>query len=332
MRAMVLEKTGPVSESSLQDSNLSEPVPGPGEILVQVNACGVCRTDLHTVEGDLALPRLPVIPGHQVVGTVRSLGKGVERFREGDRVGVAWLNGTCGRCRLCLSGMENLCESARFTGFHRDGGYAEVLVVSADFAYSMPAEFPDIQAAPLLCAGIIGYRALKLSGIKPGGRLGLFGFGASAHVAVQIARFWGCDIYAFSRGEGHRRLAENLGAAWTGRTEEKPPVKLDAAVVFAPAGEVVLKALEALDRGGTAALAGIHMSPIPAMDYERHLFYEKTLRSVTAATRVDGQELMDLAPKIPIHTQVETFPLSAANDALVDLKEGRINGAGVLVV
>lgn len=332
MRAMVLEKTGPASKASLHGSDIPEPAPGPGEILVKVCACGVCRTDLHTVEGDLPLPHLPLTPGHQVVGTVKSLGEGVERFLEGDRVGVAWLNETCGSCRFCLSGMENLCESARFTGYHRDGGYAEALIVPADFAYSIPEGFPDVQAAPLLCAGIIGYRALKISGIEPGGRLGLFGFGASAHVAIQIAEYWGCDVYAFSRGEAHRRLAEELGAKWTGKTEETPPVKFDAAVVFAPAGEVVLRALETLDRGGTAALAGIHMSSIPAMDYERHLFYEKTLRSVTAATRKDGQELMDLAPEIPICTEVATFPLSAANTALMDLKGGRINGAGVLVV
>ena len=332
MRAMVLEKTGPVSESSLKGSDVPEPTPGPGEILVKVCACGVCRTDLHTVEGDLSLPHLPVTPGHQVVGTVKSVGEGVKRFQEGDRVGVAWLNSTCGHCRFCLSGKENLCESARFTGYHRDGGYAEALIVPADFAYSIPEGFPDTQAAPLLCAGIIGYRALRLSGIEPGGRLGLFGFGASAHVAIQIAGYWGCDVYAFSRGDGHRRLAQQLGAVWTGKMEDEPPVKLNAAVVFAPAGEVALKALETLDRGGTAAIAGIHMSPIPTLDYEKHLFYEKTLRSVTASTRRDGQELMDLAAGIPIRTEVETFPLSEANTALMDLKGGRINGAGVLVI
>lgn len=330
--AMLLEKAAPVSTNPLKEVQLDPPVPGPGEILVRVKACGVCRTDLHTVEGELDLFKLPIIPGHQVVGEVAANGPGATLYREGDRVGAAWLNKTCGVCRYCLSGKENLCESARFTGLHVNGGYAGMTVVPEAFAYPIPAGFPDQQAAPLLCAGIIGFRALKLTSIKPGKRLGLYGFGASAHVTIQIARYWGCEVYVVSRAASHLLLAEELGAVWTGGSEDTPPVKMDASIIFAPAGEIVPAALESLEKGGTLVNAGIYMTPVPSLDYEKHLFYEKVLRSVTANTREDGSELMDLASKIPIHTKVKPYRLTDANRALNDLKEDRMNGSGVLVV
>jgi propanol-preferring alcohol dehydrogenase len=332
MRAMILEKPGPLSPTSLREAHLPVPEPGPEEILIRVAACGVCRTDLHTVEGDLDLPRLPIVPGHQVVGTVDRVGEKTDRLRIGDRVGAAWLHWTCGTCAYCTSGRENLCRAARFTGCHAHGGYADFMVVPEGFACAIPAGFPDIQAAPLLCAGIIGYRALRLSGIQPGGRLGLFGFGGSAHVTIQAALHMGCEVYVFSRGEGRRDLADRLGAAWTGLPGQSPPVKLDAAVVFAPAGEIVPAALESVDRGGTVALAGIHMTTIPPLDYDRHLFYEKVLRSVTASTRRDADELLGLAAQVPIRTEVTTYPLEEANRALADLKEGKISGAAVLKI
>jgi len=331
MKAMLLEKTGPVSGSSLIGKDLPDPAPGPGEISVKITACAICRTDLHIVEGDFNLPRLPVIPGHQIVGRVVAVGNGVDRYSEGARVGIAWLNSTCGHCRFCQSGLENLCHDARFTGFHTDGGYAEAVIVPADFAYPVPDDIIDIEAAPLLCAGIIGYRALKLSNIKSGGRLGLYGFGASAHVTIQVARHLGCEVYVFTRGFAHRKLAEDLGAVWTGGPIDRPDTELDASIIFAPAGELVLPALENLDRNGALILAGIHMSPVPEMEYEKHLYYERYIRSVTASTRLDGEELLKMAPEIPIRTQTQTFSLDEANLALTLLKEGKINGAGVLV-
>jgi propanol-preferring alcohol dehydrogenase len=329
---MVLEKPAPVSTNPLREVEMEPPVPGPGEILIRVRACGVCRTDLHTVEGELDLPKLPVIPGHQVVGELTASGPGATLYDEGDRVGAAWLNETCGTCRYCRSGMENLCENARFTGFHVNGGYAEMMTVPERFVYPIPEGFPDLQAAPLLCAGIIGFRALRLSSVRPGQRLGLYGFGASAHVTIQVAKHWGCDVYVISRADSHLSLAEELGAVWTGDSGEKPPVKLDASIIFAPAGEIIPEALEALEKGGTLVNAGIFMSPVPTLDYEKHLFYEKVLRSVTANTREDGRALMKLASKIPIHTTVKPYPLEEANKALNDLAQDRMNGSGVLVI
>ncbi|UCF31360.1 MAG: zinc-dependent alcohol dehydrogenase family protein [bacterium] len=331
MRAMILDKPGPLSPTSLREGQLPVPEPGPGEILVRVTACGVCRTDLHTVEGELDLPKLPIVPGHQVVGVVEKAGKGVERFSPGDRVGASWLASTCALCRYCKAGRENLCPSASFTGYHRDGGYAEFMVASEGFSYAIPEGFPDVQAAPLLCAGIIGYRALRLSGIEPGGRLGLYGFGGSAHVTIQVAKHMGCEVYVVSRGEGHRSLAGRLGAAWVGGSHENPPVKLDAAIIFAPAGEIVPPALESVDWGGTVVLAGIHVTTIPALDYSRYLFHERVLRSVTANTRRDGEELMALAAEIPIAAEVTPFALSEANGVLRDLKGDRIDGTAVLI-
>jgi propanol-preferring alcohol dehydrogenase len=332
VKAMLLEFPGPVSSSPLKPMELPPPVPGPGQILIQVSHCGVCHTDLHIVEGELPLERLPVIPGHQVVGQVVDQGPGVLSFQPGDRVGLAWLFKTCGTCRFCRRGQENLCESAEYTGLHRDGGFAEQVVAEADFVYPLPGDLPGEKAAPLLCAGIIGYRSLRLSEIKPGGRLGLYGFGASAHIAIQVARYWGCEVLVFTRSPGHQELARELGATWVGQAQDTPPNKLDAAIIFAPAGSLVPEALRVLERGGTLALAGIHMSPIPSLDYQKHLYYEKTVRSVTASTRQDGQELLELAAKIPIHPQVQLFPLEKANEALQLLKAGKIDGAAVLSV
>jgi propanol-preferring alcohol dehydrogenase len=259
-------------------------------------------------------------------------GPGVLNFQPGDRVGLAWLFKTCGACRFCLGGQENLCESAEFTGLHRDGGFAEQVVAEADFVYPLPGDLPGESAAPLLCAGIIGYRALRLSDIKPGGRLGLYGFGASAHIAIQVARHRGCEVLVFTRSPHHQKLARELGAVWAGQAQDTPPVKLDAAVIFAPAGELVPEALRVLDRGGTLALAGIYMSAIPSLEYHRHLYFEKTVRSVTASTRQDGRELLELAAQIPIRPQVQLFPLAEANQALKLLKAGGIDGAAVLAI
>jgi propanol-preferring alcohol dehydrogenase len=332
MRAMVLNAFRPAEDRPLELSEI--PIPGPraGEILVRVAVCAVCHTDLHTVEGELPEVKPPIVPGHQVVGTVEAAGEGTERFKIGERIGIAWLHYACGQCRFCLSGRENLCLEGRFTGYHVPGGYAEFCRVPEKFAYGIPEGFPDIAAAPLLCAGIIGYRALRLSGIKPGGTLGLYGFGASAHVAIQIARHWGCRVFVFSRGEGHRTLARELGADWTGEAGEGPPGKTDAAVIFAPAGGLVPVALRNTEKGGTVALAGIHMSDIPALKYDRELYQERVLRSVANATRRDGEELLKVAAEIPVRTTTEVFPLEASNDVLAALKAGKINGAAVLKV
>lgn len=332
MRAMMLDFPAPIKDHPLRFVEVPPPAPGPGEILLQVSYCGVCHTDLHTVEGELPLQRLPIIPGHQIVGKIVDQGPGVARFQLGDRVGLAWLNQTCGHCKYCQSGRENLCESAQFTGLHRDGGYAELVTAPADFAYRLPEGISDLGLAPLMCAGIIGYRALKQSGLKPGQRLGLYGFGASAHIVIQVARYWGCEVLVFTRSPGHQELARKLGAAWVGRAEDTPPTRLDSAIIFAPAGNLVPEALRVLDRGGTLALAGIYLSPIPALDYEKHLFYEKTVRSVTASTRQDGQEFLQLAAQIPIHTKTQLFKLEEANQTLQLLKAGKINGAGVLAI
>jgi propanol-preferring alcohol dehydrogenase len=332
MLAMQLVKPEMIEKNPLHLVEIDKPKIKSDEILVKVNMCGICHTDLHTVEGEMELPKTPLVPGHQVVGVVEEAGERITRFKNGDRVGMAWLYHTCGKCKYCLEGKENLCENALFTGYHVDGGYAQYTVVSQDFAYPIPDGFSDQQAAPLLCAGIIGYRALKLSEIKPKRKLGLFGFGASAHVAIQVAIYWGCEVLVFTRSKEHRKLAEELGAVWTGEAKDKPPKKLDSAIIFAPKGELVLDALKALDRGGTLALAGIYMTPIPQMDYVKYLYYERTVRSVTASTRKDGEELLALASKIPIRTKITSFPLKEANEALQLLKQGKINGAGVLEI
>jgi len=331
MKAMRLHGTAPIAERPLVMETVASPVPGQGELRLDVRVCGVCRTDLHVIEGELPSRRLPLIPGHQIVGTVESLGPGSGRFRVGDRVGVAWLRETCGACPDCTTGRENLCAKSRYTGYHADGGYAESCVVREDWAYLIPNEMSDLQAAPLLCAGIIGYRALSRANVPRGGRLGLFGFGSSAHIVLQIARHRGLEVFVTTRGANHQALARTLGASWAGDSLEPLPVPLDSAIVFAPAGEIVPRALRAIRPGGTVALAGIYMTPIPEMDYEPHLFHEKTLTSVEANTRADGEMLLREAAAASVTAEITSYPLHAANDALIDLKQGRVNGTAVLV-
>ena len=331
MRALALAVQAPIEREPLRLEQRPLPEPGPGDILVRVAACAVCRTDLHLVEGDLPLVRSPVVPGHQVVGTVERAGPGRTRFEAGTRVGIAWLRGTCGACTFCASGRENLCERAEFTGYHADGGFADYAVVPAAFAYRIPAAFSDVDAAPLLCAGIIGYRALKRSDVPPGGRLAIYGFGSSAHVTLQVARARGCEVFVCTREASHRELARRLGARWAGDLRESMPAKTDGAIVFAPVGDLVPLALRNLARGGTVALAGIHMTPMPVLDYERDLFYERSIRTVTANTRADGEELLAEAARIPIRPATTTFPLEGANRALQLLKRGALAGSGVLL-
>jgi propanol-preferring alcohol dehydrogenase len=311
--------------------DLPDPIPGAGEILVEVRACGICRTDLHVVEGDLPLLRSPVVPGHQVVGRVAARGPDARRFREGDRVGIAWLRRTCGRCLYCATDRENLCERAEFTGWHADGGYAEYAVVDEEYAYAIPSVFDDVQAAPLLCAGIIGYRALKLAAVRPGGRLGLYGFGSSAHVTIQLACGRNMEVYVCTREPGHRALAASLGAAWVGDLHEPMPHRTEGTILFAPAGELVPVALRNLARGGTLALAGIYMTPVPGLEYEVDLFYERGIRSVTANTRADGIEFLAEAARQRVRLATTEFPLEVANQALELLKQGAISGSGVLL-
>lgn len=332
MQVMALDQPKPIAERPLALVERPAPEPAEGEVLVQVDVCGVCRTDLHVVEGDLPPHRPGIVPGHEVVGRVARCGPGANRFSVGTRVGIAWLRRTCGVCRFCVRGDENLCLSPRFTGWDDHGGYGELAIVPEAFAYALPEGLPGSELAPLLCAGIIGFRAYMRSGVTPGGRLGLFGFGGSAHVTIQVARHHGCEVYIFSRGGKHRELAEELGAVWVGDSFDRPPHALDGAVLFAPVGDLVPPALATLDRGGTLAIAGIHLSDIPVLNYQAHLFQERTLQSVTANTREDGQALLDLAAEIPIRTHTRPYPLAEANEALLDLKEDRIKGAAVLEV
>ncbi len=332
MRAMQLLAPRRVEELPLSLTTLPDPIPGEGEVLIAVRACGACHTDLHTVEGDLDLPRLPIVPGHQVVGTIASVGPGADRFRVGDRVGAAWLYGSCGKCRFCRGRRENLCIAGRYRGLQEDGGYAELALARSDFAFPLPEGFTDIEAAPLLCAGIIGYRALRKTRTRFGDVLGLYGFGASAHVTIQVALQEGIEVFVFSRSEEHLAHARSLGAAWTGRAEEEAPKKLDAAICFAPAGSLVPQILRALDRGGRLALAGVTMTRIPALDYDRDLYHEREIVSVANFTRRDAEELLALAGDIPLRTDVETHPLEHANEVLLRMKKSRINGAAVLTI
>lgn len=332
MKAMLLERIAPAAERPLRLIELPDPQPGPGEIRVRVRACGVCRTDLHVVEGDLPRSTLPIIPGHQIVGEVDALGPGARAFAPGDRVGIAWLRGTCGACAYCRRGAENLCPESRYTGYHEHGGYAELAVVPEEFAYPIPEGFDELQAAPLLCAGIIGYRALQRAEAPPGGRLALYGFGSSASVVIQIALHRGHEVHVVTRGEGHRRLAREMGAHWVGAAGEAPPTLVDSAIIFAPAGELVPEALQAVRNGGTVVTAGIYMTPVPELDYETHLFHEKNLRSVEANTREDGRNLLREAAEVPVRARVTAFPLQEANEALVRLKNDRIDGSAVLVM
>ncbi len=329
MKACILRAPAPIAAGPLEYTSVATPQPGAGEVLIQVQYCGVCRTDLHVVEGELPPRKSPVIPGHQVVGVIEKLGPKAQRFGVGARVGVAWLHRTDGTCEYCRSGAENLCDHPEFTGYTVDGGYAEHIVAPEDFVYAIPEVFVDEQAAPLLCAGIIGFRCLRLSEIKPGGRLGFYGFGAAAHVAIQVARHWNVEVFASTRDARHQRLALELGAAWAGGTLAEPPRKLDAAIIFAPAGDIVPAALKALRKGGTLVLGGIHMSPIPSFDYDL-LYQERVIRSVANNTRKDGEDFLRVAAEIPIRMQVETFELRDANIALRKLKEDAICGAAVL--
>jgi alcohol dehydrogenase, propanol-preferring len=313
--------------SALRPTDLPAPDPGPGDVLIEVAACGICRTDLHVVDGELERPKLPLVPGHQVVGRLVEDG---ERFAAGDRVGVPWLGWTCGECRYCRSGRENLCDRARFTGYDRDGGFAGFAAADERFCFALPGGYPDLQAAPLLCAGLIGYRTLRMAGDAE--RVGLYGFGAAAHIVCQVARHQGRRVFAFTRADDaeSQAFALELGAEWAGDALGPPPEELDAALIFAPAGELVPAALKAVAKGGTVVCGGIHMSDIPSLPYEL-LWGERVLRSVANLTRADGEEFLELAPEVPVRTQVETHPLEKANEALERLRKGRIRGAAVLV-
>jgi propanol-preferring alcohol dehydrogenase len=332
MRAWAVAAPGPIDTGPLVAVERPVPEPGAGEIRVKVRACGVCRTDLHLAEGDLAPRRGGVVPGHEVVGVVDALGKGCTRFRAGDRAGIAWLRSTCGRCRWCRRGAENLCPNPGFTGWDADGGYAEWAVVDEAYAYPLPPGFDDVSAAPLLCAGIIGYRALRRAELQPGGRLGIYGFGASAHLAAQVALAEGAAVHVMTRSADARRHALELGVASAGPADRAPPEPLDSAILFAPAGELVPVALAALDRGGTLAVAGIHLSDVPPLDYQRHLFQERQLRSVTANTRADGEEFLTLAGRLGLRVTTQPYALREADRALADLAHDRVTGAAVLVV
>jgi propanol-preferring alcohol dehydrogenase len=325
MKAIVLPHRAPIDTNPLQYTDVPVPQPRANELLIKVNACGVCRTDLHVIEGELPILKQPIIPGHQAVGVVE------QGPRKGERVGVPWLHSTDGTCEYCRSGNENLCEAATFTGHTVDGGYAEYIVAREDFVYRIPDGFDDLAAAPLLCAGIIGFRCLRMANLKPGDTLGLYGFGAAAHVAIQVARYWNVKVFAFTRDQRHQKLALELGAAFAGGGDARSPEKLNAAIIFAPAGELVVSALRNLKRGGTVVCGGIHMSPIPQLDYDV-LYWERSIRSVANNTRKDGKDFLQLAAKIPIRTQIQTFPLADANIALNALKHDAIRGAAVLVI
>lgn len=333
MKACLLHSTAPIETNPLDFTELPQPVlQRRDQVLVRTSVCGVCRTDLHVIEGELPPRKMPVIPGHQVVGRIEAVGDAVTRLQPGDRVGIPWLHETCGVCEYCRDGKENLCENAAFTGWTVDGGYAEYIVAPAAFVYPLPAAFSDTEAAPLLCAGIIGFRSLRLSGLtgrSPGRRLGLYGFGAAAHVAIQVARHWDVEVYALTRDVRHQQLALELGAVWAGGAMDLPPAKLDSAIIFAPAGELVIAALRALKKGGTLALGGIHMSPIPPLDYQL-LYHERVVRSVANNTRQDGEDFLKTAAEIPIRTQTQVFPLSETNAALNALRHDAIRGAAVI--
>lgn len=326
MRAMLFTGVG----RPLQLTEMPIPEPGPGQLLLKVHACGICRTDLHIIDGELAEPKLPLIPGHQIVGSVVAAGPGGGRFQSGARVGVPWLGSTCGECHYCRSGRENLCDAPRFTGYQIDGGFAEYTVADSRFCFPVPAGYPDLQAAPLLCAGLIGYRSLVMAG--EGARLGIYGFGAAAHLVTQVARFQGRTVYAFTRAgdTAGQEFARRMGAHWAGGADQRPPAALDAAIIFAPAGELVPAALRAVRKGGVVVCGGIHMSEIPAFSYDL-LWGERSLRSVANLTRQDGEEFLALAPRIPIQTEATAYPLAAANEALEDLRRGAFCGAAVVV-
>ncbi len=331
MKAFQLQQPAEAEDKPLEWVDLPVPEPGPGQVRLKIKLCGVCHTDLHTIEGDIHPPRMPVVPGHQVVATIDKLGANVIQVKVGQRVGVPWLYDADGTCEYCQRGLENLCPNARFTGFHVNGGYAEYMLAEAAYVLPLPDSLTDEQAAPLLCAGIIGYRSLRQADLQKGERLGLFGFGASAHLAIQVARYWGCEVYAFTRSQAHRDLALELGAAWAGGSEDEPPKQLDRAVIFAPVGGIVPQALAKLRPAGTLAINAIHMSDIPQMPYEL-IYGERTLRSVANATYQDGVEFLELAAEIPIVSTVQMYAFEDAPQALIDLKHSRINGEAVLQI
>lgn len=334
MKACILKSIAPIEENPLEYIEAMKPEPGADDVLVKVSVCGVCRTDLHVIEGELPKHVLPVIPGHQVIGRVVEAGANATSLRIGDRVGIPWLHKTCGICEYCRESKENLCEKATFTGWLVNGGYAEYAIAPADFIYPIPEAFSDEEAAPLLCAGIIGFRSLRLSGISgpcAGKRLGIYGFGAAAHIAIQVALHWGVEVFAFTRDKRHQRFAIDLGAVWAGGSDDEPDVKLDSVIIFAPAGELVISALKVLKKGGCIALGGIHMSPIPPIDYQS-LYYERVLRSVANNTRQDGLDFLRVAAEIPIKTQTQVFDLADANTALNALKNDAVQGAAVIRV
>lgn len=329
MKAVLINKTGPVDSSPLEMTDLPVPNITEDEILIRVKACGICHTDLHIIEGELTPAKLPLIPGHQVVGVVEKMGKSVKDFKSGDRVGIPWLYEVCGKCEFCLKGQENLCNNARFTGYHVHGGYAKYMVSKECFTYSLPHNFSDESVAPLLCGGVIGWRSFRLSQIKSGELLGLYGFGSSAHLVLQIARHYGCRVFVFTRTSAHQTLAESLGAEWTGNPESTPPAQMDSVIIFAPAGNLVPLALKSLKKGGRLILAGIHMSPIPQMPYQL-LYEEREIKSVANSTRQDIKDFLKAVEKIPLKITTRSFTLTQANQALQLLKAGKINGAGVL--
>lgn len=327
MRAMILKR----QKEPLEEVVLPDPEPESGQLLIKIHACGICRTDLHIVDGELTGPKLPIVPGHQIVGTVLEAGSEESNFSKGDRVGVPWLGWSCGKCEYCRSGRENLCDNARYTGYQIDGGFAEMCVADERFCFPIPEGYPDLQAAPLLCAGLIGYRAFRMAG--DGRRLGFYGFGAAAHILIQVAGHQGREVYAFTRtGDAKgQKFARKLGASWAGASEDEPPESLDAAIIFAPVGKLVPEALRVTKKGGIVVCAGIHMSDIPSFPYSI-LWGERTIRSVANLTRKDGEEFMALAPEVPVRTEVTSYPLSKVNEALDDLRHGRFVGAGVIVV
>jgi propanol-preferring alcohol dehydrogenase len=331
VRAWTVQRPGPVESTRLILEERPVPEPGPDDVLLRVRACGVCRTDLHVAEGELPPVRESVVPGHQIVGVIERAGERVRGLSLGQRVGVTWLARACGRCAYCVAGKENLCEGAAFTGYHTDGGYAEYAVARAAYVFPIPDAIPDVGAAPLLCAGVIGYRALRVANAQRARRLGLVGFGASAHLAIQVARYWGCDVYVFTRGESHQRFAREMGAVWAGEASDDPGVGLDSAIIFAPAGELIPQMLDRLARGGTLAVNAVYMSPIPSFDYRR-LYWEKEVRSVANVTREDVRAFLTLAATVPVRASAQTYAFEEANRALLDLKTGVVRGAAVLTL
>lgn len=331
MKAIIVKDNAKIDTEPLIFTEVNIPDIGEEELLISINTCGICHTDLHIIEGDIPLKKSPIIIGHQIVGKIEKIGSNVKLYKIGDRVGIPWLNYTCGVCKYCKNGSENLCENAKFTGYDVNGGFAEYTKVNYNFVYRIPDSFSNESAAPLLCAGIIGYRALKISAIKPGGKLGIYGFGASAHLTLQVARYWGVEAYVFSRSQKHRMLAADLGAKWTGAVDETSPVVLDSIISFAPAGEIIPLALKNLDKGGTLALAGIYTTPIPSFEYNL-IYHERSIKSVANSTRQDAIEFLKVAGEIPIKTEYQVFDFTDANRALKLLKDGKINGAGVLVI